>query len=213
MVGIVDSARALALAGCLPRGAVDFLEWRADCFPPTTPLPRSRFPWIVTARHPAEGGCRALSAPARRDLLLRLLAGSSGVDVEARSLRPMLPVLKAAKKSGRLLIISFHDFHATPQLKKLRDVIRRGTDAGADIVKIAVTTNMPKDIALLLDLFPSPVPLALMGMGRLGMASRPLMASCGSVLNYGWLHRPNVPGQWAAAELKSLLARMTSRQK
>jgi len=51
----------------------------------------------------------------------------------------------------------------------------------------------------------SPLPLAVMGMGGLGFGSRILFAQCGSVLNYGWLHRPNVPGQWSALELKRLL--------
>jgi 3-dehydroquinate dehydratase-1 len=51
----------------------------------------------------------------------------------------------------------------------------------------------------------SPLPLALMGMGRLGMASRVMLAAAGSVLNYGWLHRPNVTGQWSARELRGIL--------
>jgi 3-dehydroquinate dehydratase-1 len=58
----------------------------------------------------------------------------------------------------------------------------------------------------LLDLFSiSRLPLAVMGMGPLGMSSRVLLANCGSVLNYGWLHTPNVPGQWAAIELAKIL--------
>ena len=41
----------------------------------------------------------------------------------------------------------------------------------------------------------------------LGRSSRLLFAECGSALNYGWLHRPNVPGQWSALELKKMLSR------
>jgi len=42
-----------------------------------------------------------------------------------------------------------------------------------------------------------------MGMGRLGKASRVAAMACGSVLNYGWLERPNVAGQWSAVELRA----------
>jgi 3-dehydroquinate dehydratase-1 len=38
-------------------------------------------------------------------------------------------------------------------------------------------------------------------MGPLGRISRLVLAAAGSRLNYGYLDRPQVPGQWPAAEL------------
>ena len=38
--------------------------------------------------------------------------------------------------------------------------------------------------------------------------SRLLFARCGSVLNYGYLHRPNASGQWEAWELKARLGEL-----
>ena len=52
------------------------------------------------------------------------------------------------------------------------------------------------------------MPLSVMGMGRFGKISRLLLAQAGSVLNYGYLDRPNASGQWEARLLKSRLAEL-----
>jgi 3-dehydroquinate dehydratase-1 len=204
VVGIVDSLEACHKALRLPQGAVDFLEWRADCL--GSEIPRSKFPWIITARHPAEGGKNSMSTAVRRDLLSALLPVTNIIDIEVRSLAPLRSVVTEANASGVLVLASFHDFKKTPALARLRDIIHRAEDQGANAVKIAAHTETPADVARLLDLFSlTRLPLAVMGMGPLGMASRVVLAGCGSVLNYGWLHEPNVPGQWAARELVKIL--------
>ncbi len=55
-------------------------------------------------------------------------------------------------------------------------------------------------LAQLLGIFgkKQPLPLSVMGMGRFGKISRLLLAQAGSVLNYGYLDRPNASGQWEA---------------
>jgi len=206
VVGIVDSPQARRLASRLKGGEVDVLEWRADCLPEVAALPVSVFPWILTARHPGEGGCGRLSGPAREKLFLRLMPGAAYVDVELRSFRAMRNVLSSA--GGARIIASFHDFQKTPGAAVLRDLSDRAADSGADILKVATRATDPKDVGRLLELFSvSRLPVAVMGMGPLGFSSRLLFAAGGSVLNYGWLHRPNVPGQWPALELKAMLAR------
>ena len=47
-----------------------------------------------------------------------------------------------------------------------------------------------------------------MGMGAFGQVSRLVLACAGSVLNYGYLDKPNAPGQWEARELTGLLRRL-----
>jgi 3-dehydroquinate dehydratase-1 len=204
VVGIVDSPAALRAAGRLRRGEVDFLEWRADFL--GTGIVESKIPWIVTARHPAEGGQNAMSATARRKALLELLPAAALVDVEIRSLGGMEKVLSEVRKAGVGIIASFHDFQKTPPAARLQALVKQASDAGADVLKIATHTNTPGDVALLLDLLEkTPLPLAVMGMGPLGMASRVMLAAAGSLLNYGWLHQPNVIGQWSAKELRGVL--------
>ena len=212
IVGIVDSPEAASAAKRLPKGGVDYLEWRADFL--GEKIPKSPIPWIITARHPLEGGKNALPQARRRELLFSLLPSASLVDIEVRSLVGLSDVAACAQKNGIGIIASFHDFEKTPETSRLRDVIRRANDAGANVVKIATRTTTPKDVSRLLDLWnATPLPLAIMGMGPLGMSSRLLFANCGSALNYGWLHRPNVPGQWSAAELRTLIAKTTLTNK
>ncbi len=206
VVGIVDSLAALRIAGTLPFSAVDYLEWRADCLPVGLPIPRAKFPWILTVRHPLEGGMGNLSAAMRRRSFLSHLPVVDAVDIELRSFAAMSEVLESARSRKIRVVASFHDFKKTPAVGRLRELLSRAADAGADLFKVATRTDRPADVARLLELFRSPpVPVAVMGMGPLGFGSRVLFAQCGSALNYGWLHRPNVPGQWPAQELKRIL--------
>ena len=206
VVGIVDSPEALRKATKLPAGSVDFLEWRADCLRPGLQIPASRFPWILTVRHPLEGGANELPLPHRRAIFSELLPATALVDIELRSFPSLATVLDDARRRKVRVVASFHDFKKTPPAGKLRDVAARAHDAGADILKIATRTGTPGDVCRLLECFAfSRLPLAVMGMGPLGFSSRILFAHSGSVLNYGWLHRPNVPGQWSALEMKRIL--------
>lgn len=209
VVGIVDSQAAVRIARLLKPQKVDLLEWRADCLPGLE-MPVVGLPWILTVRDPAEGGKGEFRAEARRDVLLRLLPGSDLVDIECANLRAFSDVVDRAHAAQKQVIASFHDFEKTPPAPTLSRIIRQAADHGADIVKIAVGTHTPADVAVLLGLFDRvESPLALMGMGPLGMASRLVLAAAGSRLNYGWLHRPNVSGQWSATELRRLVGRVT----
>ena len=209
-MGVVDSREALVIAEKLAPGDLDYLEWRADAMIPRLFLPRLKIPWILTVRHPAEGGKRALTTGQRRETFERLLPWNGAVDIELRSFSAMESVSGEARKQNSLVIASFHDFKRTPSIEKLRDLAAKARDAGADIFKVATHTEKPSDVGRLIDLFQSAsLPMAVMGMGALGFGARLLFAQAGSVLNYGWLHRPNVPGQWEAAALKRVLSEAT----
>jgi 3-dehydroquinate dehydratase-1 len=165
-------------------------------------LPGIKTPILITARHPAEGGLGRLSATCRRDLLSEFLLRADAIDVELRSVGAMSGLLEEARRRRATRIVSFHDFHRTPSLRRLREVLRRSIGAGADIVKIATHLRGPGDLAVLLILqSTAKVPLATMGMGPLGKVSRLVLAAAGSRLNYGYLDKPQVAGQWPALEL------------
>jgi 3-dehydroquinate dehydratase-1 len=206
IVGIIDSPQALAASNDLAPGMVDFLEWRADHL--GTDLPKRSLPWIVTVRHPDEGGNADADADARREVFHALLPAAAMIDLEISTWPELADVAETARSEGISRIASFHDFEKTPSFTFLCDLVQRAVDLGADIVKIATRTDGPGDVARLLGLLErSPLPAAVMGMGRLGMPSRLMLASAGSCLNYGWLYQPNVTGQWSASELRSLLRR------
>lgn len=110
------------------------------------------------------------------------------------------------------MIASCHDFQKTLPLSDLESAIV-ATQAGfADVVKIAMTLNSMSDMTILLLLTEATVAsgqkISSMGMGRFGKVSRLALAAAGSCLNYGFLHEPNAPGQWPAAELKRLIGEL-----
>lgn len=217
VVGTIHSAGALRRALKLRPGAVDFLEVRADHFAadPTriakalSDLPA---PFILTVRHPAEGGAGGLLTAQRHRLFEQFLPQARFIDLEVRSIGSLAGLLAEAQKRGIRTIVSDHHFHSTPSLARLRKRLVRARQAGADIAKVAALTSSAADLSRLLALFaekhrPS---LSVMGMGRLGKVSRLLFAGVGSVLNYGYLDQPQVPGQWEATELKLRLAEISA---
>lgn len=214
MVGVVYSAETLLAARALgdPPAAPDWLELRVDAFADepggldalAASSPR---PLIVTVRGPAEGGLRAgLDERRRRELYARFLPIAAAVDVEARGGGTLDFVVAAARRADCEVIASFHDFAGTPPLVELQAAAARAAAAGAGVFKAATTVETPADLATLFALLhpPSAIPLAVMGMGRLGRASRPALAAAGSVLNYGFLGATaQVPGQWPVDELRA----------
>lgn len=209
VVGVIHTAAGFSAAR---RARVDVVEVRADALPhPPAPeeLATLPHPVILTVRSPDEGGARPISDAERLALFLELLPAAAAVDIEGRSLRSLAPLSEAAHRAGKHVIVSYHDFQGTPSPARLRAWETTARQRGADIVKIATTTEHPAAVARLLTLLENASgPLALMGMGPLGRASRLLFARAGSVLNYGWLAAPQVSGQWSATELRALLARV-----
>lgn len=196
-----------------PGQAADLLELRLDAFPERDPgllkkIQDASLPLVITARHPAEGAVHPLNVQARRALFQQFLSHASFFDIELRSLRSLRSTLLDAQAAGTGLIVSCHDFRSTPTIARLRDLARRAADAGADIFKIATTPSRPAHFFALLQLLeerPGNIPVAAMGMGPSGRASRLLFAQHGSVLVYGHLGSPQVPGQFPAKLLRQRL--------
>ena len=216
VVATAHTARGLRQARNLQRGDLGFVEVRLDApelsrarLAETLPGIRPRL--LLTARHPAEGGAQRLPVAARRSLLVEFLSQADAVDVELRSAASMASLLEEAHRRRIQRVISFHDFRRTPRLPRLREVVRRATARGADVVKIATLLRGPGDLAVLLLLqSTAKVPLATMGMGPLGKVSRLVLAAAGSRLNYGYLDKAQVSGQWPALELVRRLGEIIS---
>ncbi len=203
IVGIAETPAALRLAARLAPGLLDLLELRLDAFDFAPDVSGISLPVIATARCPAEGGKNNLNARERTSRYLAVLDRADAVDIELASHAEMKPVADAARRAGKKIILSFHDFEGLP--RSLRTLQRKAVAAGADIFKTAVTPRTPGEFAALFELLDDPpIPTAVMGMGPLGKASRVAAMACGSVLNYGWIQRPNVAGQWSAKELRAL---------
>src|SRR6266480_7751290 len=109
LVGVIASIDELRLATRM-RAPPDLFELRLDHLPNLreSQLLKLRRPFIITARHPFEGGKKMRSR--RRDLLLKFLPQARFVDVELRSLHELGPVWDEARRRRVGRICSFHDF-------------------------------------------------------------------------------------------------------
>jgi len=186
---------------------LDILEVRLDSFPMSS-LPESwPLPVIATARHPDEGGKKNLSQEKRERLLRLALPWASALDIELCSAVPMAPVIAEAHQHGRTLILSHHDFATTPPLADLKKLALQAADQGADLFKVAVQLNDQQDLLRLIEfqIGEAKVPVVAMGMGAAGRFSRVVLSGFGAPLCYGWLGKPQVPGQWPALQLAELL--------
>jgi 3-dehydroquinate dehydratase I len=175
-------------------------------------LSRLRAPLIITARHPMEGGVNQLSAPQRHDLLARFLSRARYIDVELRSAPLFRSLLRLARTQNVRRIISVHHLKSTPSPGRLRAQARAAKRHGADIFKLATRTDTPAQLARLIDFVAAKdvdVAVSAMGIGKLGAASRVLLACCGSALVYVSLGRSDIEGQMSLDQLHAL--RIASR--
>lgn len=212
IVGVIfsrsDFQRALRM-----RNPPDLFELRLDrlndCITEIADhVARLPAPLIITARDPREGGAGHLSAQRRRALLLGFLSRAEYVDLELRSAGSFGPVLQSAAAGRVRTIISFHDFKTTPAAKRLDEIAAGARSLGADVVKIATRTDTRSQMQTLLDFYDRhgrQSPVAAMGIGKFGRASRLELARRGSVLNYAHLGSAAVSGQLSVQDLRRIL--------
>jgi len=223
VVGTIHTRPCVDAALKLDDGAVDYFELRVDAFAENLADQSALFhaadslktPRILTVRHPKEGGSAKLSPGERRALFHQFLSLATLVDVELRSAEQLSDVVDEAKARGIGVILSHHDFKRTPPLARLHQLADEAHALGCDVFKLATVTDTPSGLRTLLEFLatanvpgsrkPSLPALAVMGMGALGKLSRLVLGSTGSVLNYGYLDKPQVPGQWPAELLKQRL--------
>ncbi|MFH0953094.1 MAG: type I 3-dehydroquinate dehydratase [Verrucomicrobiota bacterium] len=214
IVGSVTSPGTLRRAALLRKPAFDLLElrldrtgvqgagWLAFC----KRAERAGIPVILTVRSAAEGGAWTGTEKERAAAYAKALPHVSAVDIEIRS--PIFKTLAAAaRRSGKTVVGSFHDFRGTPAVAKLRRVIADGWRAGAHIVKIATRVQRPQDAAVLFQLLGAGGrrPVCVIGMGPLGLSTRISLACMGSCLAYGYVDRSAAPGQLPCRRLRARL--------
>ena len=141
-----------------------------------------RGPVIVTCRPVREGGRFDGAEDERLEVLDRAAAlGAEYVDLEWDSAH--MPLV--ARRGGRGVIVSSHDFDGVPADLPARFAAMRAT--GAEVVKIAVTAHRLADNLPLLALGRESVGhgrVALVAMGDAGLPSRVLAARFGSCWTY-----------------------------
>ncbi len=171
----------------------------------------SGWPVILTVRLKSEGGRWAGPDADRLELFQQGLKYLSAVDVELES-QIVASVSRAAKRLGKICIVSYHNFERTPPLAKLAAVVSAAQSL-ASVVKISTMIEREQDVETLQSLLlrNGKVPLCVIGMGPLGTPTRVSFAALGSCLTYGYLDKPSAPGQLSAARLAQRLRKQIER--
>jgi 3-dehydroquinate dehydratase-1 len=196
----------------------DVVELRADLFESPSvegvmaALARVRAggrPIVLTVRAADEGG-RPMPEDRRRAIYEAGLELADAVDVEIASTALVRTLLPAARAAGRTIVLSTHDFAATPPRTELLARVARAFDAGADVAKVATHATALAELQVLIDVTRgvAPAPIATLAMGPLGPLSRFVLAAAGSLLTYASVGTPTAPGQMPLAELAALIARL-----
>src|SRR5947208_1426359 len=170
-------------------------------------ISRLRAPLVITARHPMEGGANRLSALQRHNLLARFLSRAGYIDIELRSAPVFVSLLRLAQRQNVRRIISVHHLKSTPSPSRLRAQARAAKTYGADLFKVATRTDTPAQLTRLIDFAAAKdvdIAVSAMGIGKLGAASRVLLACSGSALVYVSLGRSDVEGQISLQQLRTL---------
>jgi 3-dehydroquinate dehydratase-1 len=212
VVGVIASRADLERATRMRRPP-DLFELRLDSLASIADrvermLPKLRRPLIITARDPREGGANQLRLRQRRDLLARFLIHADYLDVELRSGAALLRSFDLTRNKRVQRIISFHDFKSTPKTKVLMTKARDAKVLRADIFKVATRTDTSMELGRLLDFMTKSgvnLPLAVMGIGKLGAISRVILARAGSALIYASVGGvSDIEGQLSLAQLRKL---------
>jgi 3-dehydroquinate dehydratase-1 len=221
LVGSTREGLLAELAALLPKRP-DLVEWRVDHFAPIdnasevietlrrlAPAAGS-VPLLFTARSPAEGGQRAsLSSAQAADLCCRACeTGVIGlVDFESSAPSGDVEAVRAAARaSGTLLVLSHHDFEATPGEDALFEKFRLAERLGADVAKLAVMPTTTGDaLALLAATWRAAqalrIPLFSISMGNIGALTRIVGWLYGSSVTYAVGHAHSAPGQFRIEEV------------
>jgi 3-dehydroquinate dehydratase-1 len=171
-------------------------------------------PLIVTFRTQAEGGNKAIADTDYAVMYETLLKAHFAdlIDVEMfRSEAVVRRLLAAAHEAGVFVVMSSHDFSATPPAAELVARLRRQQELGADVLKLAM---MPRDPGDVLELFRATWemasryaerPMMTMSMGGTGVVSRLAGEIFGSAMSFGMIGRASAPGQVEVDRLAGVL--------
>jgi len=164
-------------------------------------------PWIACNRSADEGGSwRGSESKRREELLKAVKLGAGIIDIELVT-GNLKEIVQTVKKKAEC-ILSFHDLRGTPPSGRMREIVQRELEAGADICKVVTTAQKFEDNLAVLQLiseFPKARVIAF-AMGPLGFASRILCPLVGGDLIYASIEkgRESAPGQITIRDLRKI---------
>jgi 3-dehydroquinate dehydratase-1 len=226
LVGRSTAALLAELAAIMPKRP-DLVEWRIDFFGAIADqgqvLAAARelralagsTPLIFTRRAVHEGG-EPIDVDEETVVELYAALCASGdidlVDYELSQPEQFRRRVRAVSQAhGVALIVSFHDFQATPAAGDMLQTLLRAEREGADIAKLAVMPRAQADVLRLLDTSLQAsaalrIPLITMSMGALGAVTRVCGWQYGSSVTFAVGQRVSAPGQIPIDDLRAAMA-------
>jgi 3-dehydroquinate dehydratase/shikimate dehydrogenase len=157
---------------------------------------------IATLRRRGVGGKYACGLSEQMSRLRQAAeAGCAWCDVEVESAERLgAKALNDLRRAGARVMISFHDFRATP--RDLDAVVRRLERCGGDAIKIAAQARTLADSVKVLATARRRGNVVAVPMGEIGFPARVLALRAGSALAYAAANEATAPGQLSLAEMR-----------
>jgi 3-dehydroquinate dehydratase-1 len=204
----------------------DLIEWRVDFFEAIADAQQvveaarqlkaaaGGIPVLFTRRHEREGGEKIGVAEAKVVELYRSICASGAVDLVDFEMDNDAAHVQAVRETSRLaalpLVLSFHDFKATPPVDELVQRFERAAALGADVAKIAVMPQSLDDVLTLLSATSRAgrnvtIPLVSMAMGPLGAVTRASGFVFGSAMTFAVGASSSAPGQMPIEDVRAVI--------
>ncbi len=173
-------------------------------------------PVIYTNRIKQEGGAFHGSEEQRLSLLERAIeAGADYIDIEFLTDRDLLSgLMEKARGGGTKVIVSYHDFHGTPEEDQVNLLFSRMAETGPDVIKIVTMASDRTDFFRLAPAFrlaeSHSIPLIAFCMGEHGRFSRVCSLFFGAFLTFASPDSGSVtaPGQIPIRKMQQILSLM-----
>ena len=191
---------------CIEKGA-DVLEFRIDAL--DNPnfkdiqeiIEEINFPMIATNRISSEGGSFKGTEEERIDILLKCAPLVDYVDIELQSDDKYI---KQIHDSGVTTIVSYHDFHKTPEINEIMYIVEKEQKLG-DIAKVAFMPNDLDDTLKILAILSHCENTIAISMSDLGSYTRVMASKFDSPITFAAGTDVTAPGQIDIETMKSLL--------
>ncbi len=165
---------------------------------------------IFTCRLHAEGGKYLGAEETRREILQRAIGIFDHVDIELQTMKDH-PFTRDDKTK---IIVSYHNFHETPNFWELQKVVYDMNQLNPDIIKIATMLTKEYEstkIYRLLTNKPHTEERIIIGMGPYGTMTRVLGPLLGGYLTYASTpYGESAPGQIEIRELQNMYKTLLS---
>ena len=191
---------------CIEKGA-DVLEFRIDAL--DNPnfkdiqeiIEEINFPMIATNRISSEGGSFKGTEEERIDILLKCATLVDSVDIE---LQIDEKYIKQIHDTGVTTIVSYHDFHKTPEINEIMYIVEKEQKLG-DIAKVAFMPNDLDDTLKILAILSHCENTIAISMSDLGSYTRVMASKFDSPITFAAGTDVTAPGQIDIETMKSLL--------